>query len=128
MVRIFGFLGLLIVLGVGFYIYTQQVKNASSAAGTSNPKAAIDVTVVRADLVAFANAEKQEYAFEGKYLSLEDLRAKGVAIPSDQRGPYHFSSDVTDSGFRITATNSDPATAGAPRSIGITEAMQIETQ
>lgn len=126
--RIFGFLGLLIVAGIGFYIYTQQAKTASSAAGTTNPKAAIDVTVVRADLAAFANAEKQEYAFGGKYLSLDDLRAKGVAIPSEQRGPYHFSSEVSDSGFRITATNADADTNGAPRSLSITEAMQIETQ
>jgi hypothetical protein len=125
--RIFGLLGLVIVLGIGYYIYMRQAQTASSATGAASPKAAVDVSGVRMDLLSFANAERQELALEGKYLSIDDLRAKGVNLPADHRGPYAYSSEISDSGFRITAA-SDQQLPGAPKSLSITEKMQIETQ
>jgi hypothetical protein len=125
--RIFGLLGLVIVLGLGYYIYMRQAQTASSATGAASPKAAIDVTGVRMDLLAFANAERQELALSGKYLSLDELRQKGVNLPADRRGPYAYSAEVSDSGFRITAT-SDEEIPGSPKTLSITEKMEIETQ
>ncbi|HEX6803316.1 MAG TPA: hypothetical protein VF133_06510 [Terriglobales bacterium] len=125
--RIFGLLGLVIVLGIGYYIYIRQAQTASSTTGTAAPKAAVDVTGVRMDLLSFANAERQEFALEAKYLSIDDLRAKGVNLPADHRGPYSYSSAVTDSGFRISAI-ADEQLPGAPKSLSITEKMEIETQ
>src|ERR1051325_5454869 len=88
---IFGFVGLLIALGVGAYLYTHSAKEAATAAGgAGSPRMAIDVTGVKNDLIAFGNAEKQQYALEGKYLSLDDLRAKGSTIPADHRGPFTY--------------------------------------
>ncbi len=125
--RILGFVGLLIALAVGFYLYTRQAQSTSSAIGAASPKAAIDVTGVRNDLLAFANAEKQQYALEGKYLSLEELRAKGTSIPADRRGPYMYSAEIGETSFRIVATYSGTE-AGAPRVISISESMQIQTE
>ena len=128
MTRVLGLIGLAIAMAIGFYLYTKQAETASSAMGAASPRAAMDMTGVRNDLLAFANAEKQQFALEGKYLSLDELRAKGTALPSDRRGPYSYSADVSATSFRITATYSGPEMAGAPKSLSIGETMQIETQ
>jgi len=126
--RMLGFLGVLIALAVGAYLSTQQAGNTSAALGGASAKAAVDVTGVRNDLLAFANAEKQQYALEGKYVSLEELRAKGTTIPAGRRGPYSYSAEVSDASFRITATYSGPESAGAPKRLSIGETMQIQTE
>lgn len=128
MTRVLGLLGLLIALAIGWYVYTQQAQSASKAAGAATPRAAIDVAGVRNDLIAFGNAEKQQYALEGKYLSLDELRAKGTALPQDRRGPYTYSAEVSGTTFHVTATYSGPEMAGAPKILSIGETMQIETQ
>jgi hypothetical protein len=128
MTRILGLIGLLIALAIGYYLYTRQAQTASSALGASNPRAAIDVVGVRNDLLAFANAEKQQFALEGRYLSLDELRAKGAVLPQDRRGPYSYSAEIGSSSFRITATYSGPEMAGAPKSLSIGETMQIEAE
>jgi hypothetical protein len=126
---IVGLLGLLIALAIGGYLYTRSAKDAATAAGgAGSPKMAIDVTGVRADLVAFGNAEKQEYALEGKYLPFDELRAKGTAIPADQRGPFTYTADISDTGFRVVATYSGEPIAGAPKSLSIDQTMQVQTQ
>ncbi len=126
--RMFGFIGVLIALAVGAYLATQQQQDTSAALGGATPKAAVDVTGVRNDLLAFANAEKQQYALEGKYLPLDELRAKGTTIPPDRRGPYTYTAEVSDTSFRIVATYSGPQAAGAPKSLSIGETMQIQTE
>jgi hypothetical protein len=126
--RILGFIGLLIALAIGGYLYTRQAQSTSGALGAGNPRTAIDVTGVRNDLLAFANAEKQQYALEGKYLSLEELRAKGTTIPAERRGPYTYAAEIGETSFRIVATYSGAEAAGAPRSLSISESMQIQTE
>jgi hypothetical protein len=127
MTRALSFIGLLIALAIGFYVYTNAAKTDSSALGAATPRAAIDVSGVRQDLLTFANAEKQQFALEGKYLSLDELRAKGTALPLDRRGPYSYSAEVSTTSFRITATYLGE-TAGAPKAMTIGESMEIETQ
>ncbi len=126
---IVGLLGLVIALGIGAYIYTHSAKSAADAAGgAGSPKIAIDVTGVKNDLIAFANAEKQEYALTGKYASLDDLRSKGVAIPADHRGPFTYSADIGDTDFKITATYSGDPIPGAARVLWIDQTMQVKTE
>ena len=126
---IVGLVGLVIALGIGAYLYTHSAKEAATAAGgAGSPKMAIDVTGVKNDLIAFGNAEKQQYALEGKYLSLDDLRAKGSTIPADHRGPFTYSAEIGDTGFKITATYGGDPIAGAPKSLSIDQTMQIQTQ
>jgi len=127
--RVLGFVGLLVVLGIGMYIYKQQVVSTSAPGGaTANPRATIDVTGVRNDLIAMANAERRRFASDGKYVDISDLISNGdISMQSPKRGPFSYSSSVSDSGFRITASYSgdDP---NAPRSISIDETMQIRTE
>ncbi len=119
----------LIALAIGVYLYTHSAKQAATAAGgAGSPKMAIDVTGVKNDLIAFANAEKQEYALNGKYASLDDLRGKGVAIPADHRGPFTYSAEVGDTDFKITATYSGDPIPGAARVLWIDQTMQVKTE
>ena len=127
MTRVLGLIGVMITMAVGFYLYTNQAQTASGPAGAATPRAAIDVAGVRNDLLAIVNAEKQQFALEGKYLSLEELGAKGTVIPEGRRG-YSYSAEVGGSSFRITATYSGPEMAGAPKSLSIGETMQIVTE
>jgi len=127
--RAFGFIGLLIVLGAGMYIYKQQITATSAPGGaTANPRATIDVTGVRSDLIAIASAERRRYATDGKYVDISELISNGdISMQTPSRGPFSYSSSVSDSGFTITATygGNDP---GAPRSLSIDETMQIKSE
>jgi len=127
--KAFGFVGLLVVLGVGLYIYKQQIVSTSAPGGaTANPRATIDVVGVRNDLVAIANAERRRYATDGKYVDISDLISNGdVSMQSPSRGPFSYSSSVSDSGFTITASysGSDP---NAPKRISVDQTMQISTE
>ena len=126
---IIGLLGLVIALGIGAYIYTHSAKSAADAAGgAGSPKMAIDVTGVKNDLIAFGTAEKQTYALDGKYLSIDEMRAKGSSIPADHRGSFTYASQVSDTGFKITATYTGEAMAGIPKSLSIDETMQVKTE
>src|SRR3954463_16139364 len=123
--RAVGFVGLLIALAIGGYLYTQQAKSVS--VGGSSPKSTIDTVGVKNDLMAIANAERRRLASDGKYVSLDDLRSNGdISMPGNTRGPYTYSVETSDSGFRVVATYSGPD-AQAPRSMSIDQTMQIST-
>jgi hypothetical protein len=129
MSRVFGFVGLFLVLGVGLFIYKQQIEATSAPGGAmSNPHATIDVVGVKNDLVAMAQGERRRYASEGKYVSLDELISNGdISMQKPSRGPFNYSSDVSESGFVITATNSR-GDAGAPKTISIDQTMEIKTE
>ena len=129
MARVFSFVGLLIVMGVGMYIYKQQVVATSVPGGTTaNPRMTIDVTGVKSDLIAIANGERRHFASEGKYVDISDLISNGdISMQTPSRGAFSYTSSVSDSGFTITATYSgnDP---NAPKSMSIDQTMQVSTQ
>src|SRR3954467_13095359 len=105
--RAFGFIGVLIAVGVGAYLYTQQAK--SSSIGGSSPRATIDTVGVKNDLIAIANAERRRLASDGKYVSLDDLHSNGdISMPGNTRGPYTYAVETSESGFKVTATYSGP--------------------
>jgi hypothetical protein len=127
--RALGFIGVLIAVGVGAYLYTQQAKSAGDASGMAgaSPKTAIDVTGVKNNLIVIANAERRRLASDGKYVSLDELKSNGdISMPGNKRGPYTYSVETSDSGFRVTATYSGPDEK-APRSVSIDQTMQIST-
>ena len=124
--RAAGFIGVLLAVAIGFYLYTRQAETA--AQGTSNPRTTIDVTGVKNDLIALANAERRYYATEGKYASIDELRSHGdISMPSNNRGPFTYSAEVSDSGFRITATYNGPPGPEAQKNLSIDQSMQITT-
>ena len=127
---IFGFLGLLIVAASGFYIYSRQATALSpGGSAAASPRATIDLVGVRNDLIAIASAERRHQASDGRYASLDDLISNGdVSMQRKERGPYQYSSDASESSFRITATYSGDAPPGVPHSMSIDESMQIRQE
>lgn len=126
--RALGFIGVLIAVGIGAYLYTQQAKSAGDVAGAgASPKTAIDVTGVKNDLMAIANAERRRLASDGKYVSLDDLRSNGdISMPGNTRGPYTYAVEAGDQTFKVTATYSGPD-EHAPKQLSIDQNMQIST-
>jgi hypothetical protein len=125
--RIFGFLSVVVVMAVGMYIYSRQVQSSSAAAGTTNPKAAINITGVRADLISIATAERGYYATEGKYASYDELiSGKYVSVPR-QRPPYTYDVQTSAGGFRVVATRSADDNSGTPAQLSVDETMDFKT-
>jgi hypothetical protein len=128
MSRSIGLIGVLLALTAGAWLYMKQTQ-AVSPAGTANPRATVDVVGVRNDLIAIANAERRHFANENKYVSLDELRSNGdISMPSNGRGPWSYSSETSDTGFRIVASYSGDSAAAGPKTISIDETMQITTE
>ena len=65
-------------------------------------------------------------ALHGGYGSLDDLRASGdLSMARNDRGFYKYSTEITDSGFRVTAIYSGPENPLAPKSLSIDQSMSI---
>ena len=125
--RAFGFLGLLIVLAVGMWLYTRQAKSVMPE-GAGNVRAVVDITGVQNDVLAIASAERSQFALEGKYLPLDELRSKGVInLPASGRAGYTYSVDVGSDSFRVVASYSGPP-ASAPQTITIDQTMEIHRE
>lgn len=128
MSRILGFLGLVIVLGVGLYLYSKQAQSSSAAAGVNNPKAAVNVTGVRMDLMSIAQAERGYFASEGKYASLDDLLSSRSLSIQRERPPYTYDVETGSNGFRVIATRHGDNTSGAPAQMSVNENMEFQTE
>ncbi|MEO6119061.1 MAG: hypothetical protein ABIP12_00105 [Terriglobales bacterium] len=124
--RSVGFIGLLIALAVAGFLYTRQSTTALPSGATS-PKAAIDLTSVRNDLLAIAQAEKRYHAMNSKYGSLAELRESGDTNVADSRGPYSYSVDVSENGFVVRASYSGPD-ATMPRAVTIDQNLQYRNE
>jgi hypothetical protein len=126
--RAFGFITLIIVVAAGAWIYMRQTQGVMTA-GTSNPTATVDLMGVRSDLLAIAQAERSHAALQGSYVSIDALRSGGdLSMPRNNRGPYSYSAEVSDSGFRIVATWTGSESAGMPKTISIDQTMQISQE
>ena len=125
--RSFGFLSLLIALALGMWLFTRQAKSVMPE-GSGNVRAVVDTTGVQNDLLAIANAERSQFALEGKYLLLDELRSKGVInLPASSRAGYTYSVDAGSDGFRAVASYSG-APGTAPQTISIDRTMEIRTE
>lgn len=121
--RATAFLGVLIALATGAWLFTQRSQQPDMA---GNPRATVDVVGVKNDLIALAQAERRYFARESRYASIDELRSAGdISMPSNNRGPYAYSVETGDSSFRITATYTGPPEAQAVPSLSIDESMQI---
>jgi len=122
--RAFGFIAVIIVVALGGYVYTKQMQTVTAIG--SAPMTTIDVTAVRNDLLALANAERQYWASNAKYVSLDELQANGgTHIPA--RPNYSYSAEATESNFKIVAVYSGPDPK-APKRIAIDQTMSITTE
>jgi hypothetical protein len=124
MSRSFGFIATLIVVGIGGYVYVKQTQTVTHLGTTAIT--AIDLTAVRNDLIAIANAERRYWATKAKYASIEELRANGdIYIPS--RANCNYTIEATENNFKIIATYSGPSQNG-PKRISMDETMEMKTE
>jgi hypothetical protein len=125
--RVFGFLSLVLGLGVGMFFYSRQVQSSAAATGAATPQATINITGVQTDLVSIAGAERRYYAGEGKYASLDELISTNYITVARQRPPYTYSVEITSGGFRVVATRSGDGASGMPAQISVDQDMAFRT-
>jgi hypothetical protein len=125
--RLFGFLSLVVGLGVGMYFYSQQVQSSAAATGAATPQATINITGVRTDLMSIAGAERRYYASEGKYTSLDELISTNYIAVARQRPPYVYAIEIGSGGFRVVATRSAGDTSGTPAQLSVDQDMEFRT-
>jgi hypothetical protein len=125
--RVFGLLGAVIALAAGMYVYSRQAQSASVAAGADNPKAAINITGVKGDLISIATSERRYYATEGKYASFEELISANYITVARQRPPYSYEVETRSDGFRVVATRSGDDGSGLPAQLSVDENMEFQT-
>jgi hypothetical protein len=122
--RSLGFVSVLVVMGVGMYFYSSQLKTSASPGGATSPAGAVNITGVRSDLLSIAGAERRYYATEGKYASLDELVSANYLTMRGERPPYTYDIQTTSTGFRAIATRSGP---GSPAQVWIDETMTVQT-
>jgi len=123
--RLFGFVGLVAAVAVGMYIYAKDAQSTSAAAGTNNPKAAVNITGVRTDLMTIAQAERGYFATEGKYASLDELRSSHAIAMTGQRPPYTYAVETSSGGFRVVATRGADDGSGLPAQLSVDQDMEF---
>ena len=127
--RALGFIGLLLALAIGAYVYSKQAQSSmggGAEGAQSSPRGTIDIAGVKNDLIAIANAERTFNATNSKYAGLDELRSSGtLTMESNGRGPYTYSVDFTANTFRVIANYSGPAGTGLPQTMSIDQTMQI---
>ena len=118
-------LALLAVVAIGLFIYRSQFTGPGDVTqGTGNVRAAADITGVKNDLLAMAQAERAHLALNGSYVSLDELHATGELLmdPQRNRQGYTYSAQIGDRTFTITASYSGPADMP---DFSIDESMQV---
>lgn len=123
--RAVGLVALLGVMAAGLFIYRSAVTGSGDIAqGRDNVRAAADLTGVRTDLQAIARAEQAHMALNGRYASLEELRASGHLSMDPQAGRpgYTYVAETTGRTFTITARYTGPAHMPT---LAIDERMQV---
>ena len=121
--RVLGFLGTIITMAIGMYIYSQQVKTLTPGTGNGNPEEVAVITGVKGDLIGIANAERGYLASQGKYASLDELISGNFITIKGERPPYIYDVETTSGSFRATATRT---TKGAPAQLWITDTMEVQ--
>jgi hypothetical protein len=122
--RALGFVGIILVMAAGMYIYSDQLRKTSAIGGATTPTGVAQTTGVNNDLISIANAERGYFAAEGKYGSLDDLISGNYITIERARPPYTYSAEAGSRSFQVTATRNGP---GEPARIWIDESMQIQS-
>lgn len=125
MKAVLGFAGLLVVLGIGYLIYSSQIEHISS---DDRPlKQQIDLVAIKGDLLSLAQAEQLYLAGNGRYGSLDQLRKHNMmnSFPPRKRSGYEYSAEVDGAEyFQITASPIDTSREDLP-TFFIDKTMQI---
>ena len=119
--RAFGLIAVIIVLGVGFFIYERRATDVMQG---GSPQEQVDVTAIRQRLLTIAQTERQYQASNGKYATLEELASENLLPGGTEQRGYTYTAEIRGAGFTITATPTDAAKTGWP-TLEITEAMTV---
>ncbi len=127
MKKVGGLLGVVIALGIVYYLFRAQVQ--SMPGGGAPPEETIDVVGVKNDLIAIAQAERMYLASHGSYATLDQLQQDGsLTFSTANRRGYNYTASVDDGQhFTITAAPADPAKSTWP-TLSINESMQVAQQ
>jgi hypothetical protein len=126
MKKVGGLLGIVIALGVGYFVFKSQVTTGPT--GGAPPQEVIDTVGVRNDLLAIAQAERMYMASHGSYATLDQLQQDGaINFSGTNRRGYHYRAEISGERFRIVATPADPAKSTWP-TLAIDETMQVTQQ
>jgi hypothetical protein len=121
-----GLVGLVIALGVGYYIFKAQY--AQGPTGGAPPQEVIDTVGVRNDLLAIAQAERMYLASHGTYASIEQLQQDGaISFSGENRRGFTYTAEISGEHFRIVARPADPAKQTWP-TLAIDDTMTISQQ
>jgi hypothetical protein len=120
----FGFIGILMVLGIGYFIYSSQIQ---SGPNDEQLPQQTNLIAVRQDLLSLGQSERLYMATNGTYASLEQLRSSGVAgnLPNGSSSGYEYTIEVGGADhFLITAR---PVDSGRDLPVlSINETMQVQ--
>jgi hypothetical protein len=117
------FLGLVIVLAVGYWIYRAELV-AGPAGNASAVVDQADLAGVKSDLLSIGGAERLYVAGHGSYATLDQLQQEG-SISYGSRHGYNFNVEVDGAQhFKAVATPAGSAKAGWP-AFSINETLQI---
>lgn len=119
--RAFGLIAVVIVLGVGFFVYQRR---ATDVLQGGSPQEQIDVTAIRQRLLTIGQTERQYQASNGKYATLEELAAENLLPGGTEQRGYTYTAEIRGAGFTITATPTAPDKKDWP-TLEITETMQV---
>lgn len=121
--RALGFVGTIITVAIGMYIYSLQVRAINPGAASANSAEAATIAGVKSDLIAIGSAERGYMASQGRYASLDELTSGNYLTIKGERQPYIYDVEVNSSNFRATATRT---TKGAPAQLWVTDNMQVQ--
>jgi hypothetical protein len=126
MKKVGGLLGIVIALGVGYFIFKAEM--TQGPAGAAPPQQIIDVVGVKNDLLVIGQAERTYMASHGSYASIEQLEQDGaLQFSGTSRRGYNYAAEIAGEHFRVVATPADPAKAGWP-TLAIDDLMQVVQQ
>ena len=126
MKKVGGLLGIVIALGVGYFIFKAQMTTGPTDGAP--PQEIIDTVGVRNDLLAIGQAERMYMASHGSYASIEQLQQEGsLQFSGTNRRGYNYNAEISGEHFRIVAAPADPAKANWP-TISVDDTMQVTQQ
>jgi len=123
---VFGFVGILMALGIGYFIYSTQIQSGPN--GIPLPQQT-NFIAIRQDLLSLGRSEGLYLATHGSYATIEQLKSSGIAsiIPDGNRWGYEYSIEIEGAAhFIITARPIDSSRPDQP-TLSIDETMQLSS-
>jgi len=121
--KFFGLVAVVIVLGVGLFMYQRSIEQLPG----DSPQEQIDTVAIRQRLLAIAQTERQYQASNGKYATLEQLEDDDLLPGGTEQRGYTFSAEIGANGFTITATPTADDKTEWP-TLSINESMTVTEQ